>query len=182
MKYNLVLATVLVALLLAFAPVGAKGQVVAIKGHVNVVSTSPGAHFIVGFNGTVPFGNSSSVYNLIGSGGNSTFTVYANDSFFPIDFLATGIHANNFTIYTGNESSTFSISTGDFSIINFTEQNYGNATQSVIISGGAHCNLTESSLASINGTVLMSVSLGNDSIVSMGSAFTGNDTAINLVF
>jgi len=180
MKPNLVLVALFLGVLLAFAPVGVRSQSSTPR-QISVINSTPGSHFIVGFNGTVPFTNGTASYNLIGTGGSDNFSIFGNETRMPMNLLATALHNNTFFLLTGNSSSSFSFSTGDNSTFNIIDQNYGNATQSIAISGGSRCNLTESSVAPINGTAIWSVSLGNGSSVSMGSAFIGNNTAINIV-
>jgi hypothetical protein len=179
MKPNLVLVALFLGLLLTFAPVGVKSQ--GTPRQISVINSTPHSRFVVGFNGTVPFTNGTASYNLVGTGGSDNFSIFGNETRSPMNLLATTLKNNTFFLLTGNSSSSFSFSTGDNSTFRIIDQNYGNGTQSIVISGGARCNVTESSLAPINGTDIWSISLGTNSSVSMGSAFIGNNTAINIV-
>jgi len=197
MKYNLVLAAVVVGMLLclpAITPIGVRAQVSTPR-QFNVIVTSGHSNITIGPNGTLPFvfSNSTVVYNLIGSGGNDSFRFsFANLTLAPsaaFRVLASGVAGNNFTLYTGNVSASFSFSSGDHSNFTIYMGNYGNATQSLAISGGANSFvgmnstgfLPSGGFAPINGTVILSVSLGANSSISIGSAFVGNDTIINLL-
>jgi len=197
MKYNLVLAAVLVGLLLclpALTPMGVKAQTSTPR-QFNVIVTTGHSNVTIGPNGTLPFvfANGTVTYNLIGSGGNDSFRFsFANLTLAPsaaFRILASGVAGNNFTLYTGNVSASFSFSSGDHSNFTIYMGNYGNATQTFAISGGANSHLGMNStgflasggFAPINGTVVLSVSLGANSSINIGSAFVGNNTIINLL-
>jgi len=192
MRYNIVLAAVLVGLLLclpALTPFGVRAAASSPR-QFNVIVTAGHSNVTIGPNGTLPFifSNATVTYNLIATGGNDSFRFsFANltglgpSAAFRI--LASGVAGNNFTLYTGNRTGSFSFSSGDHSNFTIYMGNYGNATQSLAISGGANCHvgMNSTSFAPINGTVILSVSLGANSSVNIGSAFSGNNTIINLL-
>jgi len=175
----LLFASAFLGTLLMIAPIGASASPAFIPGgrQVSVVNHSPGTQFMANataINGTI-------AYNFVGEGGNDTF-VFAGGNHTSVTFLATGLGNNTYDINaTGGGNSTFSLSSGANSTFRFVVSPF-NGTQTFAITGGVHSSLNETSLVPINGTALWSVNLGANSTVSLGSAFTGNQTIINIVF
>jgi len=178
MKSYLVLVAVLLGVLIAVAPLGARAEL-AIPGgkNISVVNNTPGTMFVTNataINGTV-------AYNIVGSGGNDSFRfTFGNAS---ATVLLTGLNSNSFNITSGGGNSTFSFSTGPSSNFTIAEGNVnGSASlQTFAITGGANCVLNETSAGPV-GNAIYSVDLGTNSTVNLSSAFVGNETAINLIF
>jgi len=175
----LLFVSAFLGVLLVLAPLGARASPAFIPGgrQVSVINNASGTLFranATSINGTIS-------YNFVGQGGNDTF-VFAGGNRTNVTFLATGLGNNTYVINaTGGGNSTFSLSSGANSTFRFYVTPF-NGTQTFAITGGVACVLNETSLVPINGTALWSVNLGANSTVSLGSAFLGNQTVINIVF
>jgi len=142
---------------------------------VNVVNSAPNSLFVC--NATlVPSG--APKFNPVGLGGNDTFDLYAGNA--TMVFVVTGIQNNTFNVLTGNGNSTFSLMSGANSSFNIVQNNY-NGTLTLTITGGVDNFVNETSAAPVAATYY-SINLGFNSTVDLGSLFSGNQTAINVVF
>jgi len=177
----------LVGMLLTFAPFGAKAELSLPGGRqVNIINSTPGSLF----NANATRINGTTSYNIVGVGGNDTFILAAGN--YSTSYVATGLFNNTFIINsTGGGNSTFSLSSGANSTFIIQEGNLNGtvnaagglvtSTQEFAISGGIHCVVNESSFGPVDNAI-WSINLGTNSTVSLGSAFAGNETSINVVF
>jgi hypothetical protein len=148
---------------------------------VNAVNDSPNTRFI----GNATFvHNGTAVFNFLGMGGNDTFDLFGGNA--TDIFVASGAKNNTFNVVTGNPpafanaSSTFSMVSGGNSTFNIIQNNH-NGSITIVITGGPHCLVNDTSIGPVANT-FFSISVGRNSTVSLGSQFAGNETSVNIVF
>jgi hypothetical protein len=149
------------------------------------ISNAPNNLFL----GNATLVSGSFYISFLGMGGNDTFDLIGGNA--SGVFVATGGLNNTFNMVTGNpgtacteclgaNSTTFSLVSGANSTFNILQTNF-NGSAFFSITGGVNCFVNDTSEGPVSSTIF-SVILGTNSTANIGSVFTGNQTAINVVY
>ncbi len=141
---------------------------------VNVVKVNPLTNYTLIENSTA---STATTWNVIGTGGNDTFTLTGGNS--SDVWVVTGSGNDSFNVASGSGNSTFSLATGSYS--NFTISVNGNGTLRFDLTAG-HNSLVNATTSGDNGLgdENWNILLGSNSTVLL-PALAGNDS-INVVF